>query len=162
MTSLIPPFPTAADFRRATAMISHRAHGYPPGIAVVHDEAVQDSRLAQLLTALFECYATLFDTLRTPRGKNALCELITKAAHQHDDPNQQAAAAAMLAYTAEDANQLSRYLLAACHADWAAGLFGGVLDLFTALLPEVDAEAVRADLSCWVAEFAGKEARGTE
>jgi hypothetical protein len=154
--STIAPQPSPDDLRDAVAMIQHRATRFAEGMTYIRLKADRGQTSAQLLTALFEAYAALIDVLRTVEAKDALAELITVIADRHPDLQQRHAAAALLAYVSSDAEQLSHYFLDAYHEDRCVGLFAGVLDLFTTLLPELCTQYVRDLLTHW----AGREDAG--
>jgi hypothetical protein len=154
-----PTMPEPADWRRAGALITHRASttfgDLHDGVRAILEEAATRGRLTRLLRAVDAGYRIWVNELRTERSRALIDELIDDVATQHNDPYTQYGAQAIRAMR----NGNAEALLAVLHlvnADDEGGsrLIGAVSDVYSWALPELATPTGRQTLNQWTVDMA--------
>lgn len=157
------------DFRRAAALISHRASGNNAdvieGVLAIIRSAVDAGRLVYLFRAVDYCYRAWVGELRTERSREMVDGLIADIANTPpaDDIGHynQLAARAIIAMKAEDGAQFTVIAEEANASsqggDGGSRLVGALADLYHYVLPELATASGRQSLSEWTASIAQYE-----
>lgn len=151
--------PDLSDFRRAVALISHRATAHHEGLHWSLTEAVEAGRLPQLLRSVDAAYRVVIEHF----GANG--ELIdeeirlftTAEAADSFEVYNQYAAQAIMALRAEDRAALNEVIAAVNHDAAGPRFVGAVCDVYAGLLPELATAEGHDFLSAWTARIAGLE-----
>ncbi|MGE2835455.1 hypothetical protein [Mycobacterium sp. SMC-4] len=149
--------PSAGDFRRAAALMTHRAStnadDVNEGVRAILEEAVAHGRLTRLLLALDEAYRIWLDKVgAAPR--EAVDYFVDHTASQHEDPYTRRAAAAIQAIRRDDVNALNALLIEVNAENGGPRLVGAVSDIYTTAIPELSTPEVISDLQAWTLEIA--------
>jgi hypothetical protein len=154
-----PDMPGPGDFRRAGALIVHRASATGEdlydGIRAILEEAIDRRRLTALLRAVDSCYRIWIEQLRDERSQQMIRELIDDVAATSEDRYNRHAAEVIIAM--RDGNR-SRFteILDEVNADNQSGgrLIGAVSDIYAYVLPELATPMGRETLKAWTLEMA--------
>jgi hypothetical protein len=153
---------THADFRRAAALITHRADGSSDGIRYIIEEAGELNRTTPLLRCLIDGYRMMTTELRTEQALLCIGEFIDLFASQDIEPNIRRAATAIITHRDHDIDGFNAVLLEA-NADGTAGsLLSAVIELHDRLLPELSTPYGLKTLAQWTARIADKEFKPDE
>jgi hypothetical protein len=129
--------PAAGDCRRATALVSHHAHGSLPGVNEILRSAVECDRVTPTILATLDFYQAVVPMFITMFGMQALSEVVNSLAL--DDPDQdRRRAARLIAHHANDnVTEMNLVLQAAATVDRVTQMILGLLDLYEILLPQL-------------------------
>lgn len=151
--------PDLSDFRRAVALISHRATAHDEGLYWSLTEAVEAGRLPQLLRSVDAAYRVVIEHF----GANGqvideqIRQLTTAEDADSFDVYNRYAARAIMTLRAEDRAALNEVIVAVNHDASGPRFVGAVCDVYAGLLPEVATAEGRDFLSAWTARIAGLE-----
>lgn len=149
--------PGAGDFRRAAALITHRASAdfddVYDGVRAILEEAAARGRLTRLLLALDESYRIWLDRVGT-QPREAVDQFVDHTASQHQDLYTRRAAAAIQAIRRNDPASLNSLFGEANAEDGGPRLIGAVSDIYATVIPELCSPEVIADLRAWTLEIA--------
>lgn len=153
--------PGPGDFRRAGALITHRASATGTdlydGIVAILEEAISRRRMTALLRAVDSSYRIWIDQLRDERSRQMIRELIDDLAVTSDDPPYvRHATAAIIAMRDQDRIRFTE-ILHEVNADMRPGggrLIGALADIYASVLPELATPTGRETLRAWTIEAA--------
>lgn len=137
-----PDMPGPGDFRRAGALIVHRASATGQdlfdGIRAILEEAIERRRLTALLRAVDSSYRIWIEQLRDQRSQRMIRELIDDVAVTSEDRYNRHAAEAIIAMRDHDRSRFTE-ILHLVNADNEGGgrLIGAVADIYAYVLPEL-------------------------
>lgn len=155
---------TPADYRRAAALMTHRAAAtndeLAAGVRAIYDEAIENGRLTRLLVAVDEGYRAWISHLRAGRSPEWINELIDDVAANHEDRYIKLAAEAIAAIRDSDDERFQAIMTEvneATEGGTAARLVGAVADIYHHVLPELATPGGRAALRAWTIEVAARD-----
>lgn len=148
---------THADYRRASALIRHRATSSIDGIALVLNEASDLNRTTPLLRSLIDGYQFLTAELRTPSAIVAVDESLDMCAALSEDSAHRRGAEVIVAHRDKDIDAFNAVLIAANEDGKTVDVPVAVLDIYAILLPELAAPHALKNLAQWTARIAGAE-----
>ncbi|ORB89754.1 hypothetical protein LAUMK42_03724 [Mycobacterium persicum] len=151
--------PNHGDNRRAAALIAHRANGSIEGIDFVMRQSNQLNRSTQLLRATLNAYRHITGELRTDHALTAMAQFIELCAKGEEGAGTdiRRAAQAVIADVDHDLEAFNAILIEANNDDQAGGVMLGLLELYSALLPELATPYALQCLSQWTVRIAGHE-----
>jgi len=152
-----PQSPTHADFRRAAALVAHRAEGSVDGIRCVLNEAGELNRTTPLLTSVIDCFTHLTRELRTDEAIIAINESLAQCATLSHDTASRRGAEVILARHEKNVDAFNAVLIEANDDGRPVEVIAAVLDLYLVLLPELASAYALSSLAKWTARIAASE-----
>lgn len=149
---------TAADCRRATALVCHYAVRDVDGCNEVFAEATEASRVTQMIVALLDQFQNIVPALVTKLGMVCLSEHVLIMTEDADGDPDVRAAAGLIAHHANDNTEAYIAVLSdADEDDRVTELVLAVLNLYETLLPALYAPTGLQALQQTVVDFAVQE-----
>ena len=151
--------PTRADFRRAAALIAHRANYNADGMRFVVEEASELNRTTPLLRCLIDGYRLITAELRTEQALAAIRQFVELCA-QGEETGIRRAATAVLAHVDHNVDAFNAVLIEANEDDESAGVVASLMEMYATLMPELCTPHGLHALAQWTARIAGSEDQG--
>lgn len=160
--------PGPVDARNAAALIVHRRNADDQGVAGILAEANETGRQTELLLAVMDLYRNAIAELKTDAGITLMASYVQDMASFADDPelgegpgaDMMRAAPLLDAHGLQDMGAFNTILDRSAAAGRAGNLLIGLLDLYEALLPDLNSTAGRDWFNRLIAAFVEEEARG--
>lgn len=129
--------PVAGDCRRATALVSHHAHGSLPGVNEILRSSVECDRVTPTIIATLDFYQAVVPMFITHLGMQALSEVVNNLASNDTDTDRQRAARLIAHHANDNVPELNSVLQATAQADRVTQTILSLLDLYVILLPQL-------------------------
>jgi hypothetical protein len=156
-----PDMPDLADFRRAAALLTHRASASTndaiAGVRAILQEAADCGRLTRLARAVDTAYLIWIAQLRNDKSRRLVIELIDEMARNHPDPYTRRAANVIQAMRDRDRLRFTALLNEVNADEQGLRLIGSISDIYAHALPELATPTSRTTLQSWTAELARHE-----
>lgn len=151
--------PDLGDFRRAAALISHRATTHQEGLHWSLVEATEVKRLVQLVRAVDVAYRVVIEHFRadTQEIDQEIQRATTADAADSFDIYNRHAARAIMAMRMEDRTALNAVFHVVNHEAAGPRLVGAVCDVYARLLPVLSTQEGLDFLTTWTARITGLE-----
>lgn len=149
---------TAADSRRAAALVSHYSIREVDGCNVVMREAMDTGRVAEMITALCDLFQRIVPALVTGYGMALMSEHVLIMADDDEGDLDVRRAAQLIAHHGNNSREgINKVLTDADDEDRVTELVLAVLNLYETLLPSLYAPTGLRALQQTAVDFAAQE-----
>lgn len=160
--------PGPTDARNAAALILHRRNADEQGVVAILAEAAETGRQTELLLAVMDLYRMAIAELRSDAGIALMASYVGDMAKHADEAGDGLgadmirAAPLLDAHGRQNMDAFNDILRKAAVAGRSANLLVGLLDLYEALMPDLNSTAGLDWFNRLIAAFVNEEAQDSD